>query len=56
MIRHIRCCICELLIGWALKVSPRDYLPSVVEAAQIEGRRAYENAYRKDRGIRAVAS
>lgn len=43
----IRAWACELLIGLALKVSPHDYLPSMVEAAERHGRMAYENEYRK---------
>jgi hypothetical protein len=52
--RRVRCWICEILIRLALKVSPRDYLPSVVEAAERLGRLAYENEYRKDNGLPAA--
>lgn len=54
--RNLRCYLAERLIGLALWVGPKDYLPSVVEAAQIEGRLAYENAYRADHGIRRASS
>jgi hypothetical protein len=53
--RHLRCCLCEWLIGLALKVSPYDYVPSVVEAAQIAGRQAYEDEFRKASGLPASA-
>jgi hypothetical protein len=46
---------CEILIGAALKISPKDYLPSMVEAAERCGRLAYENEYRRDNGINPAA-
>jgi hypothetical protein len=34
-----RCCLCECFISWSLKVSPKDYVPSSVQATinAIEG-------------------
>jgi hypothetical protein len=31
--RELRCLWCEMLIAWALKISPDDYVPACMEAA-----------------------
>lgn len=29
---ELRCYWCEVLVGWALKVRPADYVPGIIEA------------------------
>lgn len=33
IIYNLRCYACEVLIGWALAIAPKNYEPSVVETA-----------------------
>ena len=32
MVHSFRCWLCEVLTSWALKVSPADYVPAMIEA------------------------
>jgi len=33
LIHELRCLVCEVLIGWAMKICPEDYTPSAAEIA-----------------------